>query len=173
LVSDSCYFYLGHAVTNDAEVETFCNGYKEAIRSGTSWQKALHVSPGQGFEGSDVIPLLGEIAEGKASRVPIMIERHQNHPGEGHGVGWFFAKMLDGDSPLSRLFKFPGSPNDDVALRVPKDSDSSLSQCYEGGGHVLYLDGHVEFKKYPDEWPMTPKTVEALEGVHALQREQK
>ncbi len=147
LVNDECYFYLGHAVTNDAEVEAFCNGYREATRSGTSWKKALRVPLGQGFEGSDVIPLLDNVAEGMAARVPVIIERSRNHPGGGHGVGWFFARMWD--------------------------SDSSITRCYESGGHVLYLDGHVEYKKYPGEWPMTEKTVQALEKIHALQQEQK
>ena len=25
-----------------------------------------------------------------------------------------------------------------------------------GGGNVLYMDGHVEFIKYPGKFPMTP-----------------
>ena len=25
-----------------------------------------------------------------------------------------------------------------------------------GGGNVLYMDGHVEFMRYPSRWPFTP-----------------
>ena len=42
------------------------------------------------------------------------------------------------------------------------------------GGNVLYLDGRVEFRKYPGEWPMTPTTMhllEALDGLDAGPRE--
>ncbi len=33
------------------------------------------------------------------------------------------------------------------------------------GGHVLYLDGHVEFHRYPGEWPMTETAVAALQAM--------
>lgn len=36
------------------------------------------------------------------------------------------------------------------------------------GGHVLYLDGHVEFIEYPGKWPMTEKTVRILNELDAL-----
>ena len=34
-----------------------------------------------------------------------------------------------------------------------------------GGGNVLYLDGHVEFLRYPSRWPMTRETVDLLESL--------
>lgn len=37
-----------------------------------------------------------------------------------------------------------------------------------GGGHVLFLDGHVEFIPYPGEWPMTEKTIGILRSLDAL-----
>lgn len=37
------------------------------------------------------------------------------------------------------------------------------------GGNVVYLDGHVEFIRYPGEWPMTEKTVRILNELDALQ----
>jgi prepilin-type processing-associated H-X9-DG protein len=36
------------------------------------------------------------------------------------------------------------------------------------GGHVLYLDGHVEFIDYPGRWPMTPKTVALLDELDRM-----
>lgn len=37
------------------------------------------------------------------------------------------------------------------------------------GGNVLYLDGHVEFRRFPSDWPMTRETIEALESLDAMQ----
>jgi len=37
-----------------------------------------------------------------------------------------------------------------------------------GGSNVLFLDGHVEFMKYPGPWPMTEKFIKALESLDAL-----
>jgi len=36
------------------------------------------------------------------------------------------------------------------------------------GGNVLFMDGHVEFMRYPGKWPMTEETVEILESLDAL-----
>ncbi len=36
------------------------------------------------------------------------------------------------------------------------------------GGNVLYMDGHVEFIKYPGKWPMTEETIAILESLDAL-----
>ncbi len=33
------------------------------------------------------------------------------------------------------------------------------------GGHVLYMDGHVEFVPYPGKWPMTETTITTLEEL--------
>jgi prepilin-type processing-associated H-X9-DG protein len=36
------------------------------------------------------------------------------------------------------------------------------------GGNVLYMDGHVEFKPYPGEWPMTERTMSILESLDQM-----
>lgn len=36
---------------------------------------------------------------------------------------------------------------------------------HEGGGHVLYLDRHIEFVSYPGRFPMTEKFMEALRKI--------
>lgn len=36
------------------------------------------------------------------------------------------------------------------------------------GANVLYLDGHVEFIRYPGKWPMTKKTLRILNELDAL-----
>ncbi|MBW7866066.1 MAG: DUF4190 domain-containing protein [Candidatus Hydrogenedentes bacterium] len=36
------------------------------------------------------------------------------------------------------------------------------------GGNVLYMDGHVEFLRYPGQWPMTEKTIGLLLELDAM-----
>ncbi|HPO15358.1 MAG TPA: hypothetical protein PLI09_18085 [Candidatus Hydrogenedentes bacterium] len=36
------------------------------------------------------------------------------------------------------------------------------------GGHVLFLDGHVEFIDYPGRWPMTEKTISILNELDEM-----
>jgi len=36
-----------------------------------------------------------------------------------------------------------------------------------GGGNVLYMDGHVEFVRYPGKFPMTEKFMTRLEEISA------
>jgi prepilin-type processing-associated H-X9-DG protein len=37
------------------------------------------------------------------------------------------------------------------------------------GGHVLYMDGHVEFVPYPGKFPMTPKFIEGLRTLDNME----
>ena len=39
-----------------------------------------------------------------------------------------------------------------------EDADSHIP----GGGTVLYMDGHVEFVRFPGKFPMTPEFLEAV-----------
>jgi len=34
-----------------------------------------------------------------------------------------------------------------------------------GGANVLYMDGHVEFIRYPDDWPVSPNYARLIEEV--------
>lgn len=42
---------------------------------------------------------------------------------------------------------------------------------HRDGGHVLYMDGHVEFVPYPGKFPMTPAFIEGLRSLDALERQ--
>ncbi|MFC1736028.1 hypothetical protein ACFL1X_07915 [Candidatus Hydrogenedentota bacterium] len=52
-----------------------------------------------------------------------------------------------------------------TAAEVPVMLDWPDNHQLGWGGNVLYLDGHVEFKKYPNEFPMTAATITALAGI--------
>lgn len=43
-------------------------------------------------------------------------------------------------------------------------------ELHGDGGHVLYMEGHVEFVQYPGKFPMTPKFIEGLRSLDALER---
>lgn len=40
-----------------------------------------------------------------------------------------------------------------------------ISRPVDGGGNVLFMDGHVEFMQYPGKFPMTPAFISALESL--------
>jgi len=54
-----------------------------------------------------------------------------------------------------------------VLSRVPVLIER-LGNHKDPGGHVLYLDGHVEFVPYPGPFPMTKETVALLESLDAM-----
>ncbi|MCC6798411.1 MAG: hypothetical protein IT366_25075 [Candidatus Hydrogenedentes bacterium] len=46
-------------------------------------------------------------------------------------------------------------------------------ELHGGGGHVLYLDGHIAFVPYPAKFPMTSNFIEGLRSLDALNSEEK
>ncbi|MBN4046847.1 hypothetical protein JYT90_00860 [bacterium AH-315-P07] len=58
--------------------------------------------------------------------------------------------------------------------RVNSISNSKLPlmierpNLHEGGGNVLFMDGHVEFIEYPGKFPMTRRFIEGLESLDSL-----
>lgn len=133
-IDDQCFFYLGYAVTGETDMAGFCAAYKDHIAKGIPFDDDLKVLTGQGSLGGETIYRLRDgielvFAAGLGnpaaanvwrSKIPVLIERPENH-------------MLD-------------------------------------GGNVLFLDGHVEFLRYPGSWPMTEKTIAALEELDAMGR---
>jgi len=69
---------------------------------------------------------------------------------------------------------------EDIERSVRGDADTGLVQAaipvlierpehhLPGGGNVLYMDGHVEFLRYPSKWPMTERTIGILESLDGL-----
>ena len=49
-----------------------------------------------------------------------------------------------------------------VQSSIPVMMDWPDNHKNPDGGSVLYMDGHVEFIKYPGKWPMTEKTMKIL-----------
>jgi prepilin-type processing-associated H-X9-DG protein len=62
----------------------------------------------------------------------------------------------------------PGRPRE-LASKVPIMWDRP-GQHGTGGGNVLYIDGRVEFVKYPGKFPMTEKFIKKLEKISAKKK---
>jgi len=70
--------------------------------------------------------------------------------------------VLAGEDPSRK-----GRASEEFAQRIPVLIER-LGNHKDPGGHVLYLDGHVEFVPYPGPFPMTKETVALLESLDAM-----
>ncbi|HOD48419.1 MAG TPA: hypothetical protein PLM14_06280 [Candidatus Hydrogenedentes bacterium] len=54
-----------------------------------------------------------------------------------------------------------------VMFEVVKSVGTSIMVNHiPGGGNVLYLDGHVEFRLYPGPFPLSPVFLQTLCGLN-------
>lgn len=86
--------------------------------------------------------------------------------GEGDGGGDTIYHLRDG---VARFFT---QDINDPAVGAVSESEIPvmISPPTDGGGEVLFMDGHVQFMKYPGEFPMTPAFINALESLDAMMR---
>ncbi|HUW62925.1 MAG TPA: hypothetical protein VMZ06_18115 [Candidatus Bathyarchaeia archaeon] len=93
MIDDHSYFYLGYAVTNEADVKAFANAYKERMAKGLKMDEDIKTPNGQLYllrEGierfyiTDINDPAGA-AEVQA-HIPILIERLGNHEPAGGNV---------------------------------------------------------------------------------------
>lgn len=94
----------------------------------------------------------------------------------------FFVPVGSGNNGGDRLLRLRGRMERLLAGRRGSSTDKSGEQVLsrvpvlierlgnhkDPGGHVLYLDGHVEFVPYPGPFPMTKETVALLESLDAM-----
>jgi prepilin-type processing-associated H-X9-DG protein len=95
MIDDHSYFYLGYAVTNEADVKTFADAYKDRMAKGIKMDEDIRTPNGQllllregveRFYITDInAPAAAAAAEAQA-RIPILIERPGNHEPAGGNV---------------------------------------------------------------------------------------
>ena len=87
--------------------------------------------------------------------------------GTGTAGGDAILRIREGIEQI--LIGDPGSPGGmaRVQSEIPTMIERPEHHIPEGG-NVLYLDGHVEFIKYPGKWPMTEQSIAILESLDAL-----
>lgn len=64
-----------------------------------------------------------------------------------------------------------GNPNSSSQLQSRLPIVIERPERHGDGGHVLYMDDHVEFVPYPGKFPMTPAFIEGLRSLDALETE--
>lgn len=85
-------------------------------------------------------------------------------------------KGKNGGDILPRLSLKPPPPPEGVTRPpLPSSRGKNIPVLIERirnnqgkGGHVLFLDGHVEYIDYPGRWPMTKRSVELLDELDRL-----
>ncbi|HPV36978.1 MAG TPA: DUF1559 domain-containing protein [Candidatus Hydrogenedentes bacterium] len=83
-------------------------------------------------------------------------------PGRGSFAGNTFLRLRE------NVFEEMGGPPSQVPVMFDAASTSGAVTEFNhvpGGCNVLYMDGHVEFIKYPGKFPVTPQILEALGGL--------
>ncbi len=88
-------------------------------------------------------------------------------PSRGSGGGDTFLRLQE---RIERKLMDSGGGSASIAMmqaEIPIFLDR-LGNHVPPGGNVLFMDGHVEFLRYPGQWPMTEKTVRILEELDSL-----
>ncbi len=84
--------------------------------------------------------------------------------GEGDGGGDTIYQLREG---VGRFFV--QNINHPSATAVSESEiPVMITRPVDGGGNVLYMDGHVEYLKYPGKFPMTPAFISALKSLDHL-----
>ncbi len=88
-------------------------------------------------------------------------------PGRGSGGGDTFLRLREGVERFVMTDVNNPAAASQIQSCIPVLMDR-LGNHVPGGANVLYLDGHVDFIRYPGAWPMTEKTVRILEELDGL-----
>ena len=139
-VNDNCYIYLGYVITSDDEMEAFAKVYKERVTQGLPLDTDLDAPPGRGSMGTDTFYRLRE------------------------GVERFFIKGI-GNPAAGAMIQ---SQIPIVWDRFSEGRKGLYFNHIPGGSNVLFMDGHVEFVRYPSKWPLTKRTAKIIAELDAL-----
>jgi len=136
-VRDHSYWYLGYVVTNQAELEAFHKAYMRVVEEGGDFEDDLLVEPGTGTAGSDRIIRVREGVD-----VP---------------------PLRDPDEIALRT----AYNQDEIPVMFERVGPRGESHHPEPGGHVLFMDGHVEFVPF-GAWPYTEEALALFSEMDQL-----
>lgn len=93
-------------------------------------------------------------------------------PGRGSGGGDKMLRLREGVEDVYRE-SLQEYTDERVARAVAQAEIPVMIECLgnhekAGGINVLYMDGHVEFLKYPGEWPATPRTFSIINAIESM-----
>lgn len=153
MIDDWSYFYLSYVLLSDEDVEDFANFYKARVEAGESVDGDIPLMR-NGEQVVRTLPVDNSFSPG----VKIQYDRLYRLR---YGVG-------------EELLKEP-SERDSMVLqsRIPvmierPGNHQGRGKNTKDGCNVLFNDLHVEYMKYPGEWPMTEKTMGLLLELDAL-----
>jgi len=140
---DHSYWYLPYLVENERAGLAVVEAYWNAVAEGRPIAEALEALV-EDWEANG--------ADGQHTARPMRIRE---------GIERFLIKDINNPAAAamsqSKIPVFIGRPG-----------------LIDGGGqpgaHVLYMDGHVEWLKYPSKFPMTEAFIEALRGLDGVQQ---
>lgn len=130
---DHGYVYLGFIITDQSELETFAELYRNRVVDGrVDLSEDLEAPPGEGSLGTDTLLRLRSHFES-------------------------FLEESDIESTDVLGDKIP------VFVQRPRGR-------IRHGGLVSYLDGHVQYMRYPSEFPMTEEFWSVIESLDELEK---
>jgi prepilin-type processing-associated H-X9-DG protein len=105
---DQSYFYLGYAITNEAEARAFLDAYRQQKQTGGGFDEDLVVAAGSGTGGTDRIVRLQEGIERdlpiRQDEIPVMFDRSFDH----HIPGGINVLYMDGHVEFLKMeYRFP------------------------------------------------------------------
>jgi prepilin-type processing-associated H-X9-DG protein len=173
LIDDHSYWYLGFRLPNERTMESFVEDYKIAIKAGKP------------------IPEVDEIWPEYIDEVERFLESHRREwdetehyietSGEGNtrkiiayqepsiDESRRHLRIVLGSQALASLFTQMGSTGleySEEQARIPVLIERP--ELHGDGGHVLFMDGHVEFVPYPGKFPMTEDYIAGLRALDTL-----
>jgi len=132
LLDDSSYVYLGYAVQDERELETFYECYRQRTAAGLPFNEDLAAPPGAGSGGGAKLLRLREGVE----------KVYVTEPASA-------AAIALAQSKIPFLIERLGNHEQDIV-------------------NVLYLDGHVEYFRFPGKWPATRRTFLIIKAIESL-----
>lgn len=139
---EQSYVYFGYVITSDDELEAFAEVYRQRVAQGLPFDEDLEAPPGRGSMGGNTFYRLREGVER-------LFITDINDLEAGFRIQSMIPVMWDRVGSQPGVLTFNHMP---------------------GGANVLYMDGHVEFKRYPDSWPVTRRAPELFGELEALGR---
>ncbi len=147
-LQNSAYIYLGYAVHDETEMTAFAKAHKRRLDEGLPFDADLAVGDPLG---SRVIRRLS----GDERRL-LLLSGHGDDSSESFHKE---ERSVSNDKEMANLL---GNDCSRVPVLIER-----LGRHRPNGGNVLFLDGHVEYLRYPGRWPMTEKTMAILRDMEA------
>jgi len=172
MFDDHSFWYLGYLVLNPRSMSAFIEDYKTMAQTGKPlievdevWPEyAEAVEKRYGKRTEVWFKHLGKWPDGRpyyAINVDDPLPERQYHLRLEFRLSMerMLHAFVEDENSYKSLFN-PGYPLIPLLIERP--------ELHGDGGHVMYLDGHVEFIPYPGKFPMTEEFISSLRELDAL-----